>query len=167
MQSTNFRGVEDVESFLSSGERQSIIQYLLNSIRAEKGDEVGDVKFREGEAISKELCLLRFQKLNISFFFSSDRGEPRPGHSGLPPARQAEAGLAGQQVGGQPVQAAAAGRGRGVLRHQGRLLLRMARTLHHRVVHSRLRRRTILGTDIDMAVYEGTSYCLRLYCSSS
>ena len=46
-------GIEDMNVFLTSQERQSIIWHLLNSLRAEKGDTVSRLKFREGEAIGE------------------------------------------------------------------------------------------------------------------
>ena len=49
----NFVNIEAAEKFLSSAERQSILLHFLNSMRAEKGESVGNVIFREGEAISK------------------------------------------------------------------------------------------------------------------
>ena len=42
-----------MEEFLTSQERQAIILHLLHSLRADKGDVVGKLKFRDGEAISK------------------------------------------------------------------------------------------------------------------
>jgi hypothetical protein len=53
-QSLNFRGIESLNEFLTSQERQAVILHLLNSLRAEKGDRVaGKIDFLEGEAISK------------------------------------------------------------------------------------------------------------------
>ena len=49
----DFVNIEKAEAFLSSADRQSILLHFLNSIRADKGDNVGEVSFREGEAISK------------------------------------------------------------------------------------------------------------------
>ena len=45
--------MDDPSSFLTSGERQLVVLHLLNSLRAEDGDEVGGVTFREGEAIGE------------------------------------------------------------------------------------------------------------------
>eukprot|EP00092_Neocalanus_flemingeri_P018086 GFUD01019574.1.p1 GENE.GFUD01019574.1~~GFUD01019574.1.p1 ORF type:complete len:732 (-),score=148.33 GFUD01019574.1:22-2217(-) len=47
----NFHHIEDAEKFLTSADRQSVLLHFLNSLKAEKEDAVGDVKFREGEAI--------------------------------------------------------------------------------------------------------------------
>lgn len=53
-----FRGIENLSDFLTSQERQAIIYHLLTSLRAEKGDKVGDkVAFLEGEAIGKNYFL--------------------------------------------------------------------------------------------------------------
>ena len=49
----DFVNIEKAEAFLSSADRQSILLHFLNSIRADKGDTVAEVTFREGEAISK------------------------------------------------------------------------------------------------------------------
>ncbi len=50
----SFEGVTDMDVFLTSQERQSILLHLLNSVRAEKSMVIADrIKFREGEAISK------------------------------------------------------------------------------------------------------------------
>ena len=42
---------EEGRSFLKSEERQSIVRHLLINLRAEKGDELGSIKFHEGQAI--------------------------------------------------------------------------------------------------------------------
>ena len=61
-QSSQFRGIESLNEFLTSQERQGIILQLLNSLRAERGDSVaGKLDFLEGEAISKlELGMHQF-----------------------------------------------------------------------------------------------------------
>jgi len=46
-----FNNVEDAEKFLSSSEKSEILLHFLNSLKAEKGDEVANIVFREGEAI--------------------------------------------------------------------------------------------------------------------
>ena len=56
-QRSNFRGVDDLANFLTSGERQQIVLHLLNSLRADDGDEVDGIKFREGEAIGESVRL--------------------------------------------------------------------------------------------------------------
>ena len=49
----NFVNIEQAETFLSSADRQSILLHLLNSLRADKGDCMGELTFREGEAIGE------------------------------------------------------------------------------------------------------------------
>ena len=56
----HFVNIEDAEKFLTSADRQSILLHFLNSIRAEKEDVVGDVTFREGEAIGEILLEILF-----------------------------------------------------------------------------------------------------------
>ncbi|XP_050715998.1 anoctamin-8-like isoform X3 [Eriocheir sinensis] len=46
-----FQGVEDGATFFSTLERQSIVLYLLHSLRAGQGEDVQDTVFREGEPI--------------------------------------------------------------------------------------------------------------------
>ena len=67
----HFVNIEDAEKFLTSADRQSILLHFLNSIRAEKEDVVGDVTFREGEAIGEILSEIRYQTfLFYNLFFS-------------------------------------------------------------------------------------------------
>ena len=54
----NFHHIEDAEKFLTSADRQSVLLHFLNGLRAEKGDFVGDIKFREGEAIGESFAKL-------------------------------------------------------------------------------------------------------------
>ena len=55
-----------MSAFLTSQERQAIILHLLHSLRADKGDTVGKLKFRDGEAISKYMYSEGiFRKLSI------------------------------------------------------------------------------------------------------
>ena len=49
----NFVNIEEADRFLTSADRQSILLHFLNSIRAEAGDSLGNLAFREGEAISE------------------------------------------------------------------------------------------------------------------
>ncbi|XP_029849538.2 anoctamin-8 [Ixodes scapularis] len=51
-----FEGVQDSEHFLSSQERQSIVFYFLNSLRAREGDVLQGVYFMEGQSIVQR-CL--------------------------------------------------------------------------------------------------------------
>ena len=46
-----FIGVDSEQEFLSSAERQSIILYFLNQLRANSEDLTMQLKLREGEAI--------------------------------------------------------------------------------------------------------------------
>lgn len=66
LQAQTFQNIEDLTLFLTSQERQAIINYQLNSLRAEAGDQIGKLKFREGEAISK-LPSRYIPKLNENF----------------------------------------------------------------------------------------------------
>ena len=53
----SFVNIEQADKFLTSGDRQSVILHFLNTLRAESGEEeVADIKFREGEAISESQC---------------------------------------------------------------------------------------------------------------
>ena len=65
MAGASFVNIEEADKFLTSGDRQSVILHFLNTLRAESGEEVADIKFREGEAISESQCLL-FSHLVIS-----------------------------------------------------------------------------------------------------
>ena len=49
----SFVNIEEADKFLTSGDRQRVILHFLNTLRAESGEEVADIKFREGEAISE------------------------------------------------------------------------------------------------------------------
>lgn len=46
-----FYNIEDENQFFSSQERQSIIHHLLDNLRAIKGEQLGKVKFVEGQSI--------------------------------------------------------------------------------------------------------------------
>ncbi|CAB4068473.1 ANO8 [Lepeophtheirus salmonis] len=46
-----FVGIESIESFLTSQERQSIVMFLISSLRTENEETIHDVHFRKGEAI--------------------------------------------------------------------------------------------------------------------
>ncbi|XP_014674649.1 PREDICTED: anoctamin-8-like [Priapulus caudatus] len=47
-----FEGVEDMASFITSQERQSIILHMIYNLRATDGDELKHLAFRDGEAIA-------------------------------------------------------------------------------------------------------------------
>ncbi len=75
LQASEFEGIEEPSRFLTSQERQAVILYLIESLRAEKGDSVGKVKFREGEAIGgmpTHLFKAVFH-LHFAILFSSTR----------------------------------------------------------------------------------------------
>lgn len=46
-----FYNIEDENQFFSSQERQSIIHHLLDNLRAIEGEQLGKVKFVEGQSI--------------------------------------------------------------------------------------------------------------------
>ena len=48
-----YLGVEREGEFFSSQERQIIVRHLLNNLRAYKGEQLGKVKFLEGQAIGR------------------------------------------------------------------------------------------------------------------
>lgn len=48
-----FRNIEDGNLFFNSQERQSIIHHLLDNLRAIQGEQLGKVKFVEGQSIGK------------------------------------------------------------------------------------------------------------------
>lgn len=48
-----FKDIEDEHAFFTSEERQYILRNMLNDLRAEKGEELGKVKFLEGQSIGK------------------------------------------------------------------------------------------------------------------
>uniref|UniRef100_A0A8C4WZD4 Anoctamin n=1 Tax=Eptatretus burgeri TaxID=7764 RepID=A0A8C4WZD4_EPTBU len=50
-----FEGDKDPQSFLSSRDRQSIIAYWLNNLRANSGDKLLDMSFQEGQPLVPEL----------------------------------------------------------------------------------------------------------------
>ncbi len=48
-----FEGVEDSTTFLNSQERQSIVRHMLHNLRATEDDQLGNIKFLDGQAIGK------------------------------------------------------------------------------------------------------------------
>lgn len=52
-----YEGVEDHTSFLNSQERQNIVQNILYSLRAKDDDQIGKIKFGEGQGIGQYLFL--------------------------------------------------------------------------------------------------------------
>ena len=53
-----FEGVEDSATFLNSQERQSIVKNLLDNLRATEDDQLGNIRFLDGQAIGKNYCNL-------------------------------------------------------------------------------------------------------------
>ena len=66
-EASSFQSIEEMSDFLTSQERQAIILHLLHSLRADKGDVVGKLKFRDGEAISKLLHSCIIPNQNVKF----------------------------------------------------------------------------------------------------
>jgi len=48
-----FVGSDNLETFFTSQERQSIVRHMLFSLRAHQGDILDDVRFLEGQAIGR------------------------------------------------------------------------------------------------------------------
>jgi len=46
-----FEGADDASTFLSSQERQSIVRHMVFNLRAHEGDQLGAIRFLEGQAI--------------------------------------------------------------------------------------------------------------------
>ena len=80
----DFVNIENAEDFLSSSDRQSILLHFLNSIRADKGDSVGEVTFREGEALGEE-DIDAVDKNSFIMHLSSQVSEQRSVVASLPP----------------------------------------------------------------------------------
>lgn len=51
---TSYEGSDDPTTFFTSGERQSMILEMVNDLRAVQGDELGKIKFVEGQQIGKK-----------------------------------------------------------------------------------------------------------------
>ena len=49
-----YEGSDDPTAFFTSGERQSMILEMMNDLRAVQGDELGKIKFVEGQQIGKK-----------------------------------------------------------------------------------------------------------------
>lgn len=50
----SFENSDDPTIFFNSGERQSMILEMVNDLRAVQGDELGKIKFVEGQQIGKK-----------------------------------------------------------------------------------------------------------------
>ncbi|XP_030833298.1 anoctamin-8 isoform X2 [Strongylocentrotus purpuratus] len=55
LEASMYEGADDAHQFLSSQERQKIIHYMLESLRAVEGDRLGKVKFVDNEPIVPKL----------------------------------------------------------------------------------------------------------------
>ncbi|XP_071509336.1 anoctamin-8-like [Diadema antillarum] len=55
LEASMFEGIDDQEEFLSSQERQAIINHMLENLRAVEGDKLGKVKFVDNEPIVPKL----------------------------------------------------------------------------------------------------------------
>lgn len=49
----SYEGSDDPTTFFTSGERQSMILEMVNDLRAVQGDELGKIKFVEGQQIGE------------------------------------------------------------------------------------------------------------------
>lgn len=54
----SYEGSDDPTTFFTSGERQSMILEMVNDLRAVQGDELGKIKFVEGQQIGKKTMSL-------------------------------------------------------------------------------------------------------------
>ena len=52
-----FEGVSEERSFLTSQERQCIVNHMLTNLRAEEGEQVDGVRFLEGQPIGQSFGL--------------------------------------------------------------------------------------------------------------
>lgn len=61
----NFEGSDDPTTFFTSGERQSMILEMVNDLRAVQGDELGKIKFVEGQQIGKNIMSINKPDTNL------------------------------------------------------------------------------------------------------
>ena len=61
----NFEGSDDPTTFFTSGERQSMILEMINDLRAVQGDELGKIKFVEGQQIGKNIMSMNNPDTNL------------------------------------------------------------------------------------------------------
>lgn len=61
----NFEGSDDPTTFFTSGERQSMILEMVNDLRAVQGDELGKIKFVEGQQIGKNIMSMNKPDTNL------------------------------------------------------------------------------------------------------
>ena len=48
-----FVDADDINKFLTTQERQSIVRHMLFNLRAQKGDTLGRIEFLEGQAVGE------------------------------------------------------------------------------------------------------------------
>ena len=60
-----FDGVDDSTTFLNSQERQSIVKNMLFNLRATEGDELGSIRFLDGQAIGKTYSIVSYCKTPV------------------------------------------------------------------------------------------------------
>lgn len=61
----SFENSDDPTVFFKSGERQSMILEMVNDLRAVEGDELGKIKFVEGQQIGMKICILKKIKSQV------------------------------------------------------------------------------------------------------
>lgn len=61
----SFENSDDPTVFFKSGERQSMILEMVNDLRAVEGDELGKIKFVEGQQIGMKICILKKMKSQV------------------------------------------------------------------------------------------------------
>lgn len=61
----SFENSDDPTVFFKSGERQSMILEMVNDLRAVEGDELGKIKFVEGQQIGMKICILKKVKSQV------------------------------------------------------------------------------------------------------
>ena len=84
----DFQNIEDAEKFLTSADRQSVLLHFLNGLRAEKGDTVGEVKLREGEAIGEGTRCIFSLRFPTESVYSSKVPELWDNIPGVPTSRK-------------------------------------------------------------------------------
>ena len=61
-----FEGVEDSTTFLNSQERQSIVKNMLFNLRATESDQLGNIRFLDGQALGKSSLIIPYFYLSPS-----------------------------------------------------------------------------------------------------
>ena len=68
----SYEGSDDPTTFFTSGERQSMILEMVNELRAVQGDELGKIKFVEGQQIGMKTMSMTVpfhENINMQFAF--------------------------------------------------------------------------------------------------